>query len=497
MRDTNADGIPDVISKFGLFDEDKGGFHTEARIHEDHLYVSTQLRVYRYRLTPGLLLPGSGPDTLVIDDHAHGSHQHITKPVAFDDRGNMYVPFGAPSNACQDPKRTPGVPGQDPCPELDDHGGIWRFDKNAKNQTQADGYRFASGLRSIVGMDWNPVDKSLYAVMHGRDDLHRLWPNTFVPFDNAILPAEEFMRVKDGSHFGWPYCYYDQVQGQKVLAPEYGGDGTIVGRCEGYDDPLIGFPGHFAPNDVMFYRGDQFPDRYRNGAFVAFHGSTIRSPYPQAGYFVAFVPFAGGEPSGEWEVFANGFAGIDPIVNTSDAVHRPVGLAMGPDGSLYVTESNRGKIWRITYTGDRANFGAAQLARMVEEKRTASNIRTPDREADNLERYKPVAGEKVYLTYCVGCHQRDGQGSPPRYPPLAGTDWVTGDKQRLITVILKGLQGPIEVRGEPFDDFMPQHGFLTDEAVAEVASYIRRSFGNNADAVTTEEVTAVRAAERQ
>jgi len=492
IRDRIADGVPDVIHKFGIFNEDRGGFHTEARIHEGYLYVSTQRNVYRYGLTPGRLLPDGGPDTLVVDDHAHGSHEHITKPVAFDDEGNMYVPFGAPSNACQDPKRTPGVPGQDPCPELEDHGGIWRFKKNEKKQTQADGYKFASGTRSIVAMDWNPIDEHLYVVVHGRDDLHRLWPNAFSPFDNAILPAEEFLRVADGSHFGWPYCYYNQVQGKKVLAPEYGGDGVVIGRCDVYDDPLIGFPGHFAPNDLMFYRGDQFPDRYKNGAFIAFHGSTIRNPYPQAGYFVAFVPFDEGRPSDDWEVFANGFAVVDPIVNTSDAIHRPVGLAIGPDGSLYVTESNRGRIWRITYTGDKAAFGEAQLARMVEEKRTASNIRTPDREADNLERGEPVAGEKIYVTYCAGCHQRDGQGAAPRYPPLAGTEWVTGDKQRLISVILTGLEGPIEVRGEPFDNVMPQHSFLDDGAVAEVATYIRQNFGNEAEAVRTEEVKDVR-----
>jgi glucose/arabinose dehydrogenase len=493
LRDADGDGIPEIIRKFGVYTEDRGGFHTEAEIHEGYLYVSTQLHVYRYRLLPGELLPDMNADTLVIDDHAHGSHEHITKPLAFDDKGNMYVPFGAGSNACQEINRTPEVPGVDPCDQLVDHGGIWRFDKNKKNQTQADGYMFASGLRSIVGIDWNPVDKSLYAVVHGRDDLHRMWPNKFVEYDNTVLPAEEFVRVEDGSHFGWPYCYYDQLQGKKVLAPEYGGDGKEIGRCANYDHPLIGFPGHFAPNDVVFYRGEQFPDHYRNGAFIAFHGSTIRNPYPQAGYFVAFVPFENGDP-GEWEVFVNGFAEVDPIINTSDATHRPVGLTVGPDGSLYVTDSVRGTIWRITYTGDKAAFGAAQLARMREEKRSATNIRTPDREKDNLERDMPVAGEKVYVTYCAGCHQRDGNGASPRYPPLAGTDWVTGDKSRMLSVILKGMQGPIEVNGEIYDNVMPQHSFLDDESLAQVATYIRQSFGNQASAVTVEEVKEVREA---
>ncbi len=177
-------------------------------------------------------------------------------------------------------------------------------------------------------MDWNPKDKNLYTVMHGRDDLQRLFPQKFTLWESAMLPSEEFMRLTEGSNFGWPYCYYDQLQQKKVLAPEYGGDGKKVGRCSEFDDPIIGFPGHFAPNALLFYNEDQFPSHYQNGAFIAFHGSTIRNPYPQAGYFIAFVPFEDGEPSGEWEVFANGFAAVDPIVNVSDAKYRPSGLAV-------------------------------------------------------------------------------------------------------------------------------------------------------------------------
>lgn len=308
-----------------------------------------------------------------------------------------------------------------------------------------------------------------------------------------MLPAEEFIRITDGSHFGWPYCYYDQLQEKKVLAPEYGGDGEEVGRCEQYDDPIIGFPGHFAPNDLMFYEGDQFPDHYRNGAFIAFHGSTIRDPYPQAGYFVAFVPSEDGSPSNEWEVFANGFANVDPVVSTSDAEHRPAGLATGPDGSLYITEDNEGKIWRVEYIGDRADFGADHLRRMDEEKKTASNIRTPDEEQDILDGDDDVdVGEEIYVDYCAACHQRDGNGAPPRYPPLAGTDWVTGDSERLIRVIIEGLEGRIEVKGETFDGEMPAHNFLRNEEVAAVATYIRQNFGNEASEIREEDVEQVR-----
>ena len=206
-------------------------------------------------------------------------------------------------------------------------------------------------MRSIVALDWNTSDKSLYAVVHGRDDLHRLWPNHFSQWESALLPSEEFVKIEKGDHFGWPYCFYDQMQGKKVLAPEYGGDGTIIGRCADYKDPVIGFPGHWAPNDLVFYEGNTFPDHYKNGAFIAFHGSTNRAPYPQSSYFVGFVPFENGKPSGPYEVFADGFAGIDPIVNTRDAKFRPMGIAFAPDGSMYIGETEKGRIWKINFSG--------------------------------------------------------------------------------------------------------------------------------------------------
>ncbi len=351
VRDLNNDGIADSLVKFGKYHKpQKGNYSTAARIYKGYLYYSSELTVYRVKLDDNLV-PTANAEIIVDDDHAHGSHEHIGKPIAFDEEGHIFVPFGAPNNACQNPKRTPLVPGQDPCPLLEDHGGIWRFDAEKVGQTQKDGEFYASGLRSIVALDWNTSDKSLYAVVHGRDDLHRLWPNHFSQWESALLPSEEFVKIEKGDHFGWPYCFYDQIQGKKVLAPEYGGDGNIIGRCEKYKDPVVGFPGHWAPNDLVFYKGDAFPDHYKNGAFIAFHGSTNRAPFPQSSYFVGFVPFKDGKPSGEYEVFADGFAGIDTIVNTRDAKFRPMGIAFAPDGSMYIGETEKGRIWKINFNG--------------------------------------------------------------------------------------------------------------------------------------------------
>jgi len=492
LRDNDGDGRADVIKKFAAYEKtDRGGYQTAMRIHEGYLYYSTTLQVYRQKLTPGEMIPDSPIELVLDDDHTHGNHEHITKPISFDKEGSMYVPFGAPSNSCQDPKRTPGASGMDPCPQLEDHGGIWKFEGNKIGLTQADGVKYASGIRSVVAMDWNNEDDNLFLVMHGRDDLLRLFPNVFSPWQSALLPSEEFLRVEENTNFGWPYCYYDQMQGKKVLAPEYGGDGNIIGRCADFDDPIIGFPGHWAPNGLFFYQGDQFPARYKNGAFVAFHGSTNRAPYPQSGYFVGFVPFKDGSPSGDWEVFADGFAQVDTIINVSDAVLRPMGIAMGPDGALYLSETQQGKIWKIQYTGDRDEFDMAQLAAM-EEHKLLSHIKTPDIVKDNLRAESAVIGENLYYNYCGICHQANGRGARGRWPSISGTEWVNGDKKTLINVILKGLEGEIEVNEVAYNEVMPQHSFLKDAEIADILTYVRQSFGNSAGPITEEEVRNVR-----
>ena len=493
LRDTNGDGKADIIKNFGNY-PDQSSLANGITIRNNYLYYSSSLVVYRSKLIPGQLLPDEKVEVILKDDHEHGTHWHITKPMAFDNKGNMYVPFGAPSDACQDmvnsPGGKPGSAGVMPCPDLEKHGGIWKFSADKPNQTQADGSLYATGLRSIVGMRWNNADESLYAVVHGRDNLHRLFPELFSSWQSAVLPSEEFVKVQHGTNVGWPYYYYDQMKGKKMLNPEYGGDGKKEGEGSKYQKPIMGFPGHWAPNDVLFYQGNQFPDRYKNGAFIAFHGSTNRAPYPQAGYFVAFVPFVNGKPTGKWEVFADGFAGVDPIINVSDAKARPMGLAEGPDGSLYITDSRKGKIWRIMFKGNRKTFGGKELAAMEGHKLLA-HIRTPDEVKDNLDSETKVAGQRIYNTYCMPCHQRDGLGDGSRFPPLVNSEWVTEDKRRLIRVVAKGLEGPIQVLGKPYNDLMPRHDFIPPEEMAQLLTFVRQHFGNMPDRVTAEDVKRV------
>ena len=341
LRDTSGDGKADQLSYFGDY------FGTGIDIRDNYLYFAPDSALFRYTFNGDELLPETNFETIV-----HGltsRRQHAAKTFTFDNNGNVYINIGAPSNACQDPDRTAGVPGQDPCPILEYAGGIWRFNAGESGQSQEDGYRYATGIRNAVALDWNTSVNTLYALQHGRDALSSFWPDLYTDEESAELPAEEFFLVEDGADFGWPYCYYDPIQNKKVLSPEYGGNGEQTGRCDSAENPIMAFPGHWAPNDVLFYTGDQFPEHYRNGAFIAFHGSWNRAPLEQAGYIVAFVPFEGKQPSGDWEIFAEGFTGVDSLLRPGDARYRPMGLAQGPDGSLYISDSQNGRIWRVLY----------------------------------------------------------------------------------------------------------------------------------------------------
>ena len=490
LRDEDNDGKADIIKDFDDY-QDRSSYGTGMRIHNGYLYFSSVTRVFRQKLTPGQLVPDSKIELLLTDTQP--PRQHDTKPIAFDDKGNMYVPFGAPSDCCQSEDRTPFSPGMDPCPILVNRASIWKFDATKTDQFQKDGQKFASGLRSIVALEWNDQDHNLFTMMHGRDYLHATWPNYYSEWEGAVLPAEEFLKLKQGSDAGWPYYYYDEIKGKLMLNPEYGGDGKKEGNGADYTQPLIGFPGHFAPNDLLFYTGNQFPAHYKNGAFIAFHGSTSSAPYPQSGYFVAFVPFKNGAPSGPWEVFADGFAGVDTVINTSDAKYRPMGLSMGPDGSLYISDSEKGKIWRVMYKGDTSKFGEADLADMVKRKNEATNIKIPDSIRDNLDRGSVTTAAKTFNTYCSVCHQRDGLGND-RFPPLSGSEWVLGDKNALIAIVLGGLDGNITVKGKSYNNKMPRLNLLSDENIAQILTYIRQNFNNNASAVTLEDVSKTRKA---
>jgi len=341
LRDSTGDGRADQQVERAL------PVTTSLVIHDGYLYFSDDVSVSRLPLGAALV-PEGAPETVVAgfpEQRAHAS-----KTLAFDPAGNLYVNVGVPSNACMREIRTPESPGRDPCPELEWQGAIWRFPAGQTGLTQADGERWVTGIRNVLAMDWHGASAALYFVNHGRDQLDTLWPKLFTPEQNAELPSEEFHRAVAGAHYGWPYTFVDPATGKRLLAPEYGGDGSREAEPGRYQAPIHDFPAHWAPNGMVFYRGDAFPPPWNDGAYIAWHGSWNRAPLPQRGYRVSFVPFDANGMSGSPVDFITGFKGADSISRPSDAAFRPMGIGVGPDGALYVSDTRQGRVWRVTRT---------------------------------------------------------------------------------------------------------------------------------------------------
>ena len=345
LRDTDEDGKADDIRYFG-----SGIKGTGIDIRGQYLYYGEDTRIVRFSLSDGPVPTGDGE---VIVDGFLKQGGHASKPFTFDRDGNINVNIGAPSNACMEKPRTKGSPGAMPCAQLDLQSGVWRFSADKTGQTlQNDGHRYATGIRNAMALDWNPHADSLYVAQHGRDQLASFFPDLYTDADSAELPAEEFHRVQDGDDLGWPFSYYDHIKGERIVMPEYGGDGKTVSRTG--KKPLVGFPGHWAPNDLLFRHTTNWPAGYAHGAFIAFHGSWNRAPMPQQGYRVAYVPMdADGTVTGDWITFADGMAGTsgeNSVKSPRDAKHRPMGLAEGKDGALYISSlMSGGRIWKITH----------------------------------------------------------------------------------------------------------------------------------------------------
>jgi glucose/arabinose dehydrogenase len=344
LRDTDGDGHANLQARFGT-----NGGNGIAWIGTNTLYFAQNDRVVRYTINPGVLAP-PGTGTVIVSGLPSVT-EHVTKTITPLDAATMFLNIGSASNSCQVANRRPGSPGMDPCPELATRAGIWKFDPRVAGQSAASIQRYASGLRNTIALAVHPVG-ALFGVQMNRDNLWDNWPNLYSSDDDARLPAEELVRITQGADYGWPYCYYDGLQGQKVLAPEYGGDRVTVGRCASATNPVMALPAHWAPLAMTFYRGTLFPSRYRNGAFITFHGDYFWGTRPRSdspGYNVVFVPFdAAGVPTGGYEVFADGFAGPGAVSRVT-AKYRPTGVAQGPGGALFVADDVRGRVWRIVF----------------------------------------------------------------------------------------------------------------------------------------------------
>ncbi|HEV2495325.1 MAG TPA: c-type cytochrome [Terriglobia bacterium] len=490
LQDKTGAGKAGVIERFGETVQTGGAGGTGIGMYKDSIYAEINDRIVRYALPAGSIVPRRSPETIVFGLPLGGDHP--MHPFIIDAEGWMYVDVATATNSCQPRNRQPKVPGANPCTELETRGGIWRYDANKTNQTFSPAARYATGIRNAEGL---AIDSSgrVFATQHGRDQLHANWPDLYQPTEEATLPAEELLLLKPGGDYGWPECYYDAVRQKLVLAPEYGGDGgKKVGVCADKIAPVAALPAHWAPNGMVRYDKKQFPARYRDGVFIAFHGSWDRAPYPQGGYNVVFQPLLGDRAAGNCEVFADGFAGA---VKTPDGgAHRPSGLAVGPDGALYVSDDIRGRIYRIVYKGEGFNSGAAavtpcpspsapagEVAEAPAKPPEGTNANAGAAATGNLAVPKEVTramvalGDRIFHgqaggAACAACHGANATGSPLG-PNLTAKKWLWSDGSYagILKMIKEGVPHPKEYRSP-----MPPMGGaqLTPDQLSAVAAYV-------------------------
>jgi glucose/arabinose dehydrogenase/mono/diheme cytochrome c family protein len=481
LQDKRGSGKADVIERFGETIKSGGAGGTGIGIHNGSLYAEINDRIVKYSLPSGTIVPQVPPETVVSGLPLGGDHP--MHPFIIDSKGSMFVDVASATNSCQPQNRQPKVPGASPCTELETRAGIWRYDANKTNQRFSPADRYATGIRNGEGFSADGAGR-VFVTQHGRDQLHSNWPDSYKPSEEATLPAEELLLLKAAGDYGWPECYYDGAQKKLVLAPEYGGDGgKTVGVCAEKLAPVAAFPAHWAPNAMVRYDQKQFPARYRDGVFITFHGSWNRAPYAQGGYNVVFQPLSGDRASGDCEIFADGFAG--PVKTPEGAEHRPSGLAVGPDGALYVSDDIRGRIYRIVYSGDPAGrapkvtpcpSNAAPAGGIVQSvavppEGNASNLPVPEGSSPEMVAlgYRIYQGE-VGGASCTGCHGANATGTPLG-PDLTKQKWMWSDGSfaGILKVITEGVAKPKQYRSP-----MPPMGGaqLSDTQASALAAYV-------------------------
>jgi glucose/arabinose dehydrogenase/mono/diheme cytochrome c family protein len=497
LQDTTGSGHANVNKRFGGTVQTGSAGGTGIALYNGALYAEMNDRILRYPLPAGpgaaaSITPTAQPDVIVSGLPLTGDHP--MHPFVIDSRGAMYVDVASATNSCQKQNRMPNVPGENPCTELETRAGIWRYDANKTGQVFSPAERYATSIRNADGIAIDGAASGaagLYATQHGRDQLGDNWSRLYTPQQGAEEPAEELLKIQQGGDYGWPECYFDFQQNQLVLAPEYGGDGgKTVGVCASKLGPIAAFPAHWAPNGLVIYSGSQFPQAYRGGAFIAFHGSWNRAPFPQGGYNVVFQPLSGGKASGKYVIFADGFAGR--VEEPGAALHRPSGLAVGPDGSLYITDDQKGRVWKITYVGGNPSAklqtvsatnppvgtpaATQELPPEGVHKNAGAAVSTeslpvpPGDTAQEVALGRQVFEGQVGGAPCSGCHGSNAKGTPLGPDLTSGKwTWSDGSLSGIQKTITTGVPNPKNYRSP-----MPPMGGaqLSPGQVKDVAAYV-------------------------
>ncbi len=310
LRDANGDGVAEIRQTFAKA-ENGLNIPFGMAFGEGYFFLGNSAEVRRFPYTKGQQkLTGTGQK--IADLPGGGYNQHWTRNVVMSpDSKKLYVSVGSQSNADSDP-----LP----------RASVQVMNLDGKNQQT-----FASGLRNPVGLDFHPKSGQLYTTVNERDGL-----------GDDLVP-DYLTRIRQGQFYGWPYTYFKP----NLLDPRHVQNGTSQRPDLAAKTlmPDVLFQAHSAALGLQFYDGKTFPEKYRNGAFVAFRGSWNRNA--GTGYKIVFVPFnAKFRPQGYYEDFLTGFL-TDP--SGPKTWGRPVGLLVLPDGSLLFTEEGNNRIYRVQY----------------------------------------------------------------------------------------------------------------------------------------------------
>jgi glucose/arabinose dehydrogenase/cytochrome c553 len=484
LRDSKGSGHADVVERFGDGVPQGSAGGTGIALYNGAVYAEQNDKIIRYAIPADAIAPKGAPQIVLSGMPLTGDHP--MHPFIIDAQGQLFVDIGSATNSCQGENRVANSPGHNPCTELETRAGTWRYDANKTDQHFSPAERYVTGLRNGEGFAFD-ASGQLFATQHGRDQLSQNWPKLYTSKQSAEPPAEELVAEQQGADYGWPECYFDGFQKKLVLAPEYGGDGgKAIGVCAEKKAPVAFFPGHWAPNDLAIYNAKAFPAAYQGGAFIAFHGSWNRAPEPQGGYNVVFQPLKDGKAAGDYIVFADGFAGASK--EPGRAAFRPTGLAVAPDGALYISDDVHGRIWRVTAQGGAdAKIAPAPAPRVAATG--PGDASPPEGTHADAGRVDPASlpvpagatkdevalGDRIFHGEaadgtCAGCHGSDAKGSP-QAPSLVNGTWVFGDGslKAIAQTITTGVPKP-----KNYSEPMPAKGGapLSDADISAVAAYV-------------------------
>ena len=305
LKDTNGDGQADQVEDAITDIEMVHGI----TIHEGTLYLVNDTELYSAVINEN----GQIEQPTTLAENLPDGGQHPNRTIAFNNEGDLFLSIGSTCNACSETN-----------PE---HATMLKVNTNTFERNI-----FAEGLRNTIGFDWHPETGELWGMDHGSD------------WRGDDLPPEELNRLEEGNHYGWPFVY-----GEQEIDPFNNGepeDMTLEEFAEQSTPSVLTYQAHAAPLGMTFYTGDQFPDEFKNDAFIAFRGSWNRKP--AVGYKISRLRFDdNGEPE-EFEDFITGFLQEDN--DSQNHFGRLAGIAVHTDGSLLFTDDTNGVVYRVSYS---------------------------------------------------------------------------------------------------------------------------------------------------